>query len=135
MDASERRHVLIVDDDVGIIKIIAYALESVGFEVSACEGGNAALAFLDTVHPDVILTDIHMATGDGFELINAMRERGLAIPVVAMSGGSEMFGGDNLELARKLGAASIVDKPFRQSHLVEAIDRAIGGRSAPPRKS
>jgi CheY-like chemotaxis protein len=135
MDASGRRHVLVVDDDAEIREIIAQSLDSVGFDVTALEGADAALSFLETGRPDVILTDIHMSAGDGFELINAMREQGLAIPIVAMSGGSGTFGTDHLELARKLGAASIVDKPFRTSHLVEAIDRAIGGRSAPPRKS
>jgi len=135
MDDSQHRHVLIVDDDAEIRETITHILDSVGFKVTALDGADAALAFLETARPDVILTDIHMDAGDGFELINTMRERGAAIPIVAMSGGSGTFSTDHLEFARKLGAAAIVDKPFRSAHLVEAIDRAIGGRSALPRES
>jgi AmiR/NasT family two-component response regulator len=51
--------------------------------------------------------------------------RGLRVPIVAMSGGSGTLSEtDHLEYARNLGAAAIVDKPFRASHLAEVIDRA-----------
>jgi len=103
--------------------------------VTAVGGANAAIALIASEMPDAILTDSHMAEGDGFELINAVRNLGLKIPIVVMSGGSRTFGSDHLELARKLGAAAIVDKPFRASHLAESFDRAIGGRVAPQRRS
>jgi CheY-like chemotaxis protein len=133
MTDSPRKRILVVDDDQEVLKTIASVLELIGFAVTSATGANAALALLDDSIPDAILTDIHMAEGDGFELINAIRSRGLSIPIVAMSGGSGTLGTDHLELARKLGAAAIVDKPFRASHLAEAIDRAIAGRQAPPR--
>ncbi|MDQ7250514.1 response regulator [Dongia sedimenti] len=128
------RRVLIVDDDPQVLETVASMLRSIGFEVICTGGSDAAIALLqDDRRPDVILTDIHMADGDGFELINAVREQGLSIPIVAMSGGSGTMDADHLELARKLGAAAVIDKPFRSSHLAEAIDRAIAGRGAPPR--
>lgn len=133
MEESRLKHILVVDDDPGILKTITALLESIGFMVTTVVGANAALTIIDREVPDAILTDIHMAEGDGFELINAIRRRGLSVPIVAMSGGSETFGTDHLGLASKLGAAAIVDKPFRASLLAEAIDRAIAGRAAPPR--
>ena len=136
MADSLRKRILIVDDDEEIRKTVTTMLESLDFIVTAVGGADAALALIENDRPDAILTDIHMAEGDGFELINAVRERGLAIPIVVMSGGSgTLTGTDHLEYARKLGAAAIVDKPFRSSHLAEAIDRAISGRTAPPRQT
>jgi len=135
MSESRAKRVLIVDDDPEIREIITALLDSVGYIVNAASGADPAIALLADDPPDVILTDIHMAEGDGFELINAVRDRGLDIPIVAMSGGSGTFGIDHLEYARKLGAVSMVDKPFRSSHLAEAIDRALAGRPPAPRKS
>lgn len=135
MSESLAKRVLIVDDDPEIREIVAAVLDSVGYVVTAVSGADPAIALVAKEPPDVILTDIHMPEGDGFELINAVRERGLDIPIVAMSGGSGTFGIDHLEYARKLGAVSIVDKPFRSSHLAEAIDRALAGRPAAPRRS
>ena len=135
MSRVERKCILIVDDDPEIREIIAAMLDSIGYSVATANGANSAIAIIDSSPPDVILTDIHMAEGDGIELINGVRERGLDIPIVAMSGGSGTLGTDHLAYAQKLGAAAIVDKPFRSSHLAEAIDRALAGRPAIPRKS
>ena len=128
------KRVLVVDDDPTVRETVASLLESIGFQVTSAEGADAALALIGTDLPDAILTDIHMANGDGFELINAVREQGLSIPIIAMSGGSSTLSdSDHLEFARKLGAVAVIDKPFRGSHLAEAIDRAISGRGAPAR--
>jgi CheY-like chemotaxis protein len=136
VSGANTKRVLIVDDDPEIRDVVAAMLESIGFSVWTADGASVAIALIETEAPDAILTDIHMAEGDGFELMNAVRDRGLSIPIVAMSGGSSTLSGtDHLELARKLGAAAIVDKPFRKAHLAEAIDRAIAGRGAPSRKS
>jgi CheY-like chemotaxis protein len=86
---------------------------------------------LNALRPDVVLTDIFMVGGDGFELINAMRNFGHDIPIVAMSGGAFQFDALNqLEVARRLGATATIAKPFRAAHLVETIDRAAAGHLA-----
>jgi len=134
MAASPPKRVLVVDDDPQVLATLASMLESIGFQVVTVDGANAALALIESERPDAILTDIHMTEGDGIELINAVREQHLNIPIVAMSGGSSgLASSDHLEVARKLGAAAVIDKPFRASHIAEAIDRAIAGRGAPPR--
>jgi len=128
------KRILVVDDDKEVRAAVAALLQSIGFDVTGVEGADAAIALLANFHPDAVLTDIHMAGGDGFELMNAIRNQGLDIPIIAMSGGSS--GGsdtDYLELARKLGAVAVIDKPFRGSHLAEAIDRAIAKRGGPSR--
>jgi CheY-like chemotaxis protein len=86
MADSQRKRILIVDDDADMRKTVTAMLESLDFIVTAVGGADAALALIENDRPDAILTDIHMAEGDGFELINAVRERGLTVPIVAMSG-------------------------------------------------
>jgi CheY-like chemotaxis protein len=135
MSRKGKKRILIVDDDPEIRQTIKTILNSIGYSVTEVDGANAAIAAIEREPPDAILTDIHMAEGDGLGLINTVRDGGVNIPIVAMSGGGGVFGADNLEVARKLGAAAIVDKPFRAAHLAEAIDRVIAGRPAPHRRS
>jgi two-component system chemotaxis response regulator CheY len=68
-----------------------------------------------------------MPGADGIELITAMRNWPEKIPIIAMSGGVQSQGIDALEVAQKLGAVAIIDKPFRVSNLLEMVDRAIPG--------
>jgi two-component system chemotaxis response regulator CheY len=57
-----------------------------------------------------------------------VRERHPSIAVVAMSGGGRMGNVDFLEVARKLGAAATLEKPFTQDALLKAIDQSHGGQ-------
>ena len=82
--------------------------------------GRAALAEIDRHPPDLILTDIVMPDCDGVELILALRQRRNSIPIIAMSGGrrtSDLY----LDTAARLGAATVLHKPFPSSELLTAI--------------
>jgi CheY-like chemotaxis protein len=126
--------VLIVDDDTGLRETIRRMVESVGYDVNCVENAHTAIAAVAKQAPDIIITDIYMPAGDGFELMNWLRNSGVSIPVIAMSGSSSGSGDyDQLSVAERLGAAAVIDKPFRQSKLVETIDRVLANRGAPPR--
>ncbi len=126
-----RRLVLVVEDDAGLRDSIRVLLESVGFLVSTAANAGEAIGEVSAQRPDVILTDIYMPQGDGYELIAAMRSFGEDIPIVAMSGSAFQFGfTDHLGMARRLGAEATIEKPFRAAALVETVDRAMTPRTA-----
>jgi CheY-like chemotaxis protein len=126
-----RRLILVVDDDAGLRDSIRALLESLGFLVSTAANAREAIREVGAQRPDVILTDIYMPEGDGYELISAMRSFGETIPIIAMSGGALQFGvEDHLGMAKRLGAEATLAKPFRAAALVETVDRAIGNRLA-----
>jgi CheY-like chemotaxis protein len=126
--------VLVVDDDAGLRETISHMVASVGYHVDSVEDAHAAIASVSARTPDIIITDVYMPTGDGFELLNWLRNEGMTIPVIVMSGSSSGTGEyDQLTVAQHLGAAAVIDKPFRQSKLVETIDRVLANRGAPPR--
>jgi CheY-like chemotaxis protein len=134
MSAKQPPSVLIVDDDPGLRETLGRMVASVGYGVDCVADAHAAIASVGEHRPDIIITDIYMPAGDGFELLNWLRNHGMVIPVIAMSGSSSGTGEyDQLSLAQHLGAAAIIDKPFRQSKLVETIDRVLANRGAPPR--
>jgi CheY-like chemotaxis protein len=126
--------VLIVDDDESLRATLRRMVESVGYEVRCAEDASTAIAAFTDRAPDIIITDIYMPAGDGFELLNWLRNNGIRTPVIAMSGsGSSSSEYDQLSVAEHLGAVAVIDKPFRQSKLVETIDRVLANRGAPPR--
>jgi CheY-like chemotaxis protein len=126
--------VLIVDDDPEVRDAIRAMLETYGYTVREAGDAHEAGRAIEAERPDLILTDIYMPAGDGFELMTAVREDRSRIPIVAMSGRNQDAAVDYLDLARKMGAVGIIDKPFRASNLLEMIDRAIAGRGAPARR-
>jgi CheY-like chemotaxis protein len=127
----DARRVLLVEDDAGLCESLRALLSTMGYDVRTAAGSTEALVALNAQRPDVVLTDIYMYGGDGFELINALRNLDAAIPVVAMSGGVIQFDvTDHLGMAQRLGAVATVAKPFRAAHLVEILDRAMAGRLA-----
>jgi two-component system chemotaxis response regulator CheY len=126
--------VLIVDDDASLRDTLRRMVESVGYDVQCAEDARTAIVSFAKWIPDIIITDIYMPAGDGFELLNWLRNNGLRTPVIAMSGSVSGSGEyDQLSVAERLGAAAVIDKPFRQSKLVETIDRVLANRGAPPR--
>ncbi len=124
--------VLIVDDDAELRETLARMLESIAYRTVTVEDAKQAIALIQDQPPDIIITDIYMPAGDGFELLNWLRAQTIAIPVIAISGsGSARARYDPLQMAQQLGAAAVLDKPFRQSVLAETIDRVLANRGVP----
>jgi CheY-like chemotaxis protein len=124
MEASRLTHsrtVLVVDDEEAVRDSLRELLSGVGYRVVLAESASAALRAVDSEQPDVVLTDIYMESGDGYELIRALRQLPQAIRVVAMSAGRAGY--DTLKAASHLGADAVIDKPFPGAGLVETIDR------------
>ncbi|HVT52183.1 MAG TPA: response regulator [Dongiaceae bacterium] len=115
------RTVLVVDDEEAVRDSLSELLSGVGYRVVAAEDAAAAMRAVDREQPDLVLTDIYMESGDGYELIAALRQRSRRVPVVAMSAGR--LGYDTLKAALHLGADAVIDKPFPGAGLVETIDR------------
>jgi two-component system response regulator MprA len=118
---TQSRTVLVVDDEEAIRDSLCELLSGVGYRVVLAENAVTALRIVESEQPDLVLTDIYMEAGDGYELIRALRELPHSIRVVAMSAGRAGY--DTLKAALHLGADAVIDKPFPGAGLVETIDR------------
>lgn len=112
--------ILIVDDSASIRAFLAQALQSHGHQVTVTADGKAALAQLQLQRFDAIITDIYMPEVDGLELIKHCRAAGLLSRVIAISSAEADV--DLLPVARVLGAARTLRKPFAASELLKAVD-------------
>lgn len=117
--------VLVVDDEPSVRATLSLCLRAAGYETICAEDGHAAQQLIADFNPNAIVVDIFMPVQDGLGLMNWIREHGLKIPVVAISGHSRDADFDGLGMARRLGAASILEKPFPAGALAAAVDSAL----------
>lgn len=118
--------ILLVDDNEDARITVARILEMSGFSVAQAPNAKVASGLLKDLTPDLVITDIFMPEGDGFEMLTELRDREPKIPVIAISGGGVQQGLDVLAIAGRLGAKKVLYKPFARRQLLEAIAEALG---------
>lgn len=121
-------HVLLIDDEAMVRKIVRKMLERQGHIVVEAENGRIGLAKLRECSFDLVVTDIVMPEVEGLEVLMTVREHYPSLPVVAMSGTGHALALRSLEFASKLGATAILEKPFATDALVQAIQLSSGHR-------
>jgi CheY-like chemotaxis protein len=126
--------ILIVEDDKGLRQTLGMLLKSAGHRVASAGNGKEALKELDRESIDLIVTDVLMPEKDGLEFIQEVRQKRPFLPIVAMSGGGSHVVDKlhYLDVAKILGAAVSVPKPFSSEQMLSAIDRAWAGPGMPP---
>src|SRR5215831_6596255 len=101
--------VLLVDDDAGTRAGLQGLLETQGFSVLQAADGAAALERLVELPPDVIVTDLDMPVMNGMELLGALRERALDVPVIVATSAAELRAAVE---AMRAGASDYLTKPI-----------------------
>src|SRR3954462_10119149 len=81
--SGENPKVLLVDDDKDLLQLIAMRLSAAGYDVTAVESGEAALASLAVSRPQTVVTDLRMQGMDGMALFGAIHRRSPSLPVVS----------------------------------------------------
>jgi len=118
-----RKRVLLVDDEVRILRIVDIKLRIAGYEVITAMNGEEALQLVRTDKPDLVVLDIVMPVMDGFEFLKQIRVFS-NIPVIAFSSASE-----SLDRAIKLGANAALAKPFQPDELVRMISQILKSKN------
>ncbi|WP_376790031.1 response regulator transcription factor [Thermoflexus sp.] len=119
-ETSERRRILIVDDEARVRQFIRLNLELEGFEVFEASNGLEALEKVKELLPDLVILDVMMPELDGFETLAMIREVS-TVPVIMLT-----VRADEADKVRglELGADDYVTKPFSPRELVSRI-RAV----------
>ena len=127
-DQAGSRRVVVADDEPGLRLLLVATLSGAGYEVLQASNGLEALRLCEKDRVDLLLTDLVMPDHEGLETIRRMRQQCPHIPVVAMSGA---FDGGFLEVARAMGAAAVIQKPFTPDQVVRVVGRVLD-EPAPP---
>ncbi|HEY2749149.1 MAG TPA: sigma-54 dependent transcriptional regulator [Polyangia bacterium] len=115
------RHVLVVDDEADLRRMLVLLLKSKGYEATAVASGEQALAELAARSYDVVLSDIRMPKLDGLELMDEIHRRNLPTTVILMSAFANL---ETAVEAMKRGAYDYVTKPFRADEVVLVLKKA-----------
>ena len=107
--------VLVVDDDVKILKFLRLSLVLAGYDVVTASNGDEALTLVRSEKPDIMVLDLLMPVMDGFEVLKRLRVSS-KLPVLAISAHTS-----SAEKALSLGASEFMAKPFKPDELVKTI--------------
>jgi EAL domain-containing protein (putative c-di-GMP-specific phosphodiesterase class I) len=113
--------VLVVDDEPDMLRGCADVLEALGYTVETAPDGQHALDALASRSYDVVVSDICMPGADGIQLLRAVREKDLDLPVVMMTGSPEVA---TAIKAIEFGAMRYLVKPFSLQDLEHAVEQA-----------
>jgi two-component system, NtrC family, response regulator len=114
-------HVLIVDDELNIRRVLAAMLARAGYEVTTAEDGEQALAVLHKTPVHVVVTDLVMPRLGGMELLQRVATEFPDVPVIMITAHGTV---DSAVAALKAGAFDYITKPFEQEELKKVIAKA-----------
>jgi NtrC-family two-component system response regulator AlgB len=115
-------NILVVDDDRNIRRMIAVTLEATGHRVVEADSAAHALEQLAAAPVEMVISDVRMAGMDGFKLLEEIKHRHAAIPVVMMTAFASIPAAVE---AMRLGAYDYLPKPFSAEHIRQVVSRAL----------
>ncbi|MFA6290045.1 MAG: response regulator [Opitutaceae bacterium] len=115
-------HILLIEDHDALRDMLCAALTERGHEVvGACDGQEGLKCYGEGSF-DVVVTDMIMPRRDGVETIIALRRLNAGAHIIAISGGGNLVPAENcLEIATKIGASQVLQKPFTVRALAACI--------------
>jgi two-component system response regulator FixJ len=121
--------VAVLDDETKMRSALSRLLKTYGYAVELFASGDDFLEVAGTDRLDCMLLDLHMPQTTGFDVLESMSARHVAIPTIVITGHDEP---GNAERVRQLGASDYLLKPLDESTLVDAIERVCHGLPPPP---
>ena len=112
----------IIDDDEAIRFVLKRALSRRGFTVECFENVSDVRSALEQRHPGAMLTDIRLPDDDGLSVLEALEQKDIDIPVIAMTAYADL---DQAVSAFQKGVFEYLPKPFDLEQVISVVERAI----------
>jgi len=122
--------ILVVDDDAPILRMLARTLTAEGYSVDVAAGGGAALAAVERRVPDLVVLDVAMPGLDGLAVSRALRERGLALPILMLTARDSVA---DRVAGLDAGSDDYLVKPFAPEELRARVRALLRRGKAPGR--
>jgi RNA polymerase sigma factor (sigma-70 family) len=119
--------IFVVDDEPSVLAALERMLRVSGYEVSTFSSPSAFLESAPTEGVGCVLLDLSMPEMSGLDVQDAMRRKGIAMPVIFLSGYGDV---PSTARAMREGAIDFLVKPIREEQLLAAIRRALDAASA-----
>lgn len=125
-----RTRILIVDDEIKLVRSICFALRQAGYDCLQSHSGAQGLELAEKQAPDLVLLDVKMPGASGLDVLQALRQRQPDLPVIMMSA---LDATQDAVRAVKLGAVDYLSKPFDMEELIQIIEETTA--TIPPTPS
>ena len=119
---ARRDRILVVDDEPSARTGLEKLLASEGYRVWSAEDGESALLLIDEIAPDIVVTDLKMPGMDGLALLERIRARDHALPVIVVTAFGDVT---SAVAAMRRGAADYLTKPIDLDALLLGVERAL----------
>lgn len=119
---GNKKRVLVVDDEPGVLRFIDISLSQAGYEVTTTTSGKEALHLVKSEQPDIVILDVLMVPMSGFDVLVELRTFS-QIPVIIFTARSVV-----VEQAMKFGANGFLAKPFKPEELIKKIEEILNER-------
>lgn len=127
MISRKPAHLLLVDDDPGLLKLLSMRLTSEGYSVVTAESGQEGLRVLNREKMDLVISDLRMDEMDGMQLFTEIQKVQPGMPVIILTAHGSI---PDAVAATQKGVFSFLTKPIDRDALYKAIDEALE-QSAP----
>jgi len=124
----------VVDDDESARESLAFLLEAADFEVVSHASPRSLLDALPLDGAGCVITDMRMPDMTGLELVRELNARGCRVPIIMITGHGDI---PLAVEAMRAGVADFIEKPFGESRMIDALNRALeaGPKPAEPQAS
>lgn len=126
--------VLVIDDDAAVRAVIVRTLKIARHEVLEASDGKEGVSFFAGGRIDLVVTDLFMPGQDGGSTIREIRALDAAVPIIAISGSGD-DPGSQLDDAVRFGATLRMNKPFRVTELLDAVQGLLDPGSPTAREA
>jgi two-component system response regulator GlrR len=120
-------HVLVVDDDADLLRLLSMRLAAAGYRVSSADSAERALASLALERPQLVISDVQLPGIDGLQLFERIRDAHPALPVILLTAHGSI---PDAVAATAQGVFTYLTKPFDGKQLLEDVAKALA--MAPP---
>ncbi len=118
-----KKNILVIDDEKSVRKVLVYALELLGYQVSTAVNGRQALDILDEVSFDLVICDLMMPCLDGQSFLKKVKGHTPGLPVIIITG----YGGsETVDELMRLGARGYLPKPFTIKQIRTLVEQILG---------
>jgi two-component system, LuxR family, response regulator FixJ len=121
--ADSAPSLFVIDDQEAVREALGEMLRVLGYRVETYASADAFLEAFSGPRAGCIVADVRMPGMDGIELVRELSRRGIALPVVLISGHGDVR---MAVAAIKAGAEDFIEKPVDDTHLLAAINRCLG---------
>jgi DNA-binding response OmpR family regulator len=120
-----RAHILLVEDDAGLRRVLQIGLSRAGYDVLEARDGREAIRLWQAHGADLVVTDLYMPDKDGLEVIRQLRAQSPSTPIIAITDPRPRGRLDLSEGAELLGGIRTLAKPFSLDDMLAAVEATL----------